>query len=86
MLKETLKYDLFSPSFYAAPDATWHRMRIEDPVYWHPELEAWILTCYDDIQRIIRDPRFSVDRGGQIGKGGSVRVQDKLDFCNHCLA
>lgn len=86
MLKETVKYDLLCPSFYAAPDATWHRMRIEDPVYWHPELEAWILTCYDDIQRIIRDPRFSVDRGGQIGKGGSVQVQDKLDFCNHCFA
>lgn len=83
MLKETVKYDLLSPSFYAAPDATWHRMRAEDPVYWHPELEAWILTRYDDIQSVIRDPRFSVDRGGQIGKGGSLQVRKKLDFCNH---
>jgi cytochrome P450 len=83
MLKETVKYDLLSPSFYAAPDATLHRMRAEDPVYWHPELEAWILTRYDDIQSVIRDPRFSVDRGGQIGKGGSFQVQKKLDFCNH---
>jgi cytochrome P450 len=83
MLKETVKYDLLSPSFYAAPDATLHRMRAEDPVYWHPELEAWILTRYDDIQSVIRDPRFSVDRGGQIGKGGSFQVRKKLDFCNH---
>jgi cytochrome P450 len=61
-------------------------MRAEDPVYWHPELEAWILTRYDDIQCVIRDPRFSVDRGGQMGKGDSVRVRDKLDFCNHFFA
>jgi cytochrome P450 len=86
MLKETVKYDLLSPSFYAAPDATLHRMRAKDPVYWHSELEAWILTRYDDIQCVIRDLRFSVDRGGQIGKSRSVRVQDKLDFCNHFFA
>ncbi|MBD1808522.1 cytochrome P450 [Microcoleus sp. FACHB-SPT15] len=86
MLKETVKYDLLSPSFYAAPDATLHRMRAEDPVYWHPKLEAWILTRYDDIQCVIRNPRFSVDRGGQIGRGGSAQVQDKLDFCNHFFA
>jgi pimeloyl-[acyl-carrier protein] synthase len=86
MLKETVKYDLLSPSFYAAPDATLHRMRAENPIYWHSDLEAWILTRYDDIQCVIRDPRFSVDRGGQIGKSRSVRVQDKLDFCNHFFA
>lgn len=86
MLKATselgVKYDLLSPSFYAAPDATFHRMRTEDPVYWHPQLESWILTRYEDIQYVIRDSRFSVDRGGQIGKGGSLRTRDKLDYCN----
>jgi cytochrome P450 len=92
MLKETLepvvKYDLLSPSFYATPNATLHRMRAEDPVYWHPGLEAWMLTGYEDIQRVIRDPRFSVDRGGQIAKGGSLRLQvrEKLDFCNRFFA
>lgn len=86
MLKKTLtsveKYDIVSPEFYASPDATLHQMRAEDPVYWHPQLESWILTRYDDIQSVIRLGCFSVDRGGQIGKGGSSRVMDKLDFCN----
>lgn len=90
MLKEILepvvKYDLLSPSFFAAPDTTLHRMRAEEPVYWHPLLESWILTRYDDIQRVIRSVSFSVDRGGQIAKGGSYRVQDKLDWCNHFFA
>lgn len=90
MLKTTLesavKYDLLCPSFYAAPNDTWHRMQSEDPVYWHPQLEAWILTRYYDMQSVIRDLRFSVDRSGQIARGGSVQVQDKLNFCNHFFA
>lgn len=90
MLKETLepvvKYDLLSPSFFAAPDTILHRMRAEEPVYWHPLLESWILTRYDDIQSVIRSVSFSVDRGGQIAKGGSSRVQDKLNWCNHFFA
>ncbi|HAA31114.1 MAG TPA: cytochrome P450 [Cyanobacteria bacterium UBA8553] len=90
MLKETLepvvKYDLLSPSFFAAPDNTLHRMRTDEPVYWHPRLESWILTRYDDIQSVIRSASFSVDRGGQIARGGSYRVQDQLDWCNHFFA
>lgn len=90
MFKQTLepvvKYDLLSPEFYAAPNATLHQMRAEDPVYWHPQLESWILTRYNDIHSVIRDGRFSVDRGGQIGKGGSPRVSDKLNFCNRYFA
>lgn len=90
MLKETLepvvKYDLLSPSFFAAPNNTLHRMRAEEPVYWYPPLESSILTRYDDIQSVIRNSLFSVNRGGQIGKGGSSRVQDKLDWCNHFFA
>jgi cytochrome P450 len=86
MLQSTVKYDLLDPSFYVAPDQTLHQMRAEEPVYWDPLLEAWILTRYDDIQSVIRNLGFSVDRGGQIGKGGSSRVQDKLDWCNRFFA
>lgn len=38
------------------------------------------------MQNVIRDPRFSVDRSGQIARGGSLQVQDKLNFCNHFFA
>lgn len=82
-LESVVKYDLLSSSFHASPYGTWQQMQLEDPVYWHPQLEAWILTRYDDIQRVIRDVRFSVDRGGKIGRGGSWRVQNKLNYCNH---
>jgi cytochrome P450 len=60
-------------------------MRENDPVYWHEVLESWILTRYDDVLYAIRDKKFSVDRGGSIGKGGSARVKAKLDWSNQFL-
>lgn len=77
-----VNYDLNSLSFYAAPDKTFQQMRINDPVYWHSGLGSWVLTRYDDIYSVIRDSRFSVNRDGKIGKGGSAKLQEKLDFCN----
>lgn len=81
-----LEYDLFSPAFYASPDETLRLMRLNNPVYWCSHLESWVLTRYHDISFVIRDANFSVDRNGQIGRGGSVAIQDKLDFCNRFFA
>ena len=55
------KYDLVSPRFLADPHPVFRRMRAEDPVYWHPGLNAWALVRYDDVQRMLRDPRFSAE-------------------------
>ncbi|MBD2663177.1 cytochrome P450 [Richelia sinica FACHB-800] len=76
------KYDLLNPLFFTNPDPTLDQMRIADPIYWHPQLESWILTRYVDVYNTIREQRFSVDRGGQIGKSKFASVQDKLKFCN----
>jgi pimeloyl-[acyl-carrier protein] synthase len=80
------KYDLLNPLFFADPNPTLHRMRTEEPIYWHSQLQSWILTRYFDIYSTIRDPQFSVDRGGKIGNSLSLQVKDKLDFCNHYFA
>ncbi|WP_353929678.1 cytochrome P450 [Okeanomitos corallinicola TIOX110] len=76
------KYDLLNPLFFANPDPILDQMRIEDPIYWHSQLESWIVTRYVDVYNIIRDPQFSVDRGGKIAKSKSLSVQNQLDFCN----
>ena len=34
------------------------RLRVEDPVHRSP-LGIWILTRYDDVASVLRDPRFS---------------------------
>jgi cytochrome P450 len=73
-------YDLFSPDFYAQPEPTLDEMRRNHPVYWCTRLESWVLTRYQDISTTIRDTNFSVDRNGQIARGRSSALQDKLNF------
>jgi pimeloyl-[acyl-carrier protein] synthase len=83
---EMPEYDLFSADFYASPEPTFDDMRLHHPVYWCDPLESWILTRYQDIAATIRDPNFSVDRQGQVGKGGSSATKAQLEFCNSVFA
>jgi cytochrome P450 len=76
-----VKYDLLSPSFFADPYPLLHRMRAEEPIHWHPLLNFWVLTRYDDIQAITRDPRFSAARAEQLGTGVSEAMLPKLQVC-----
>src|ERR1700741_3277427 len=83
------KYDLFSHEFFNDPHPTMHRMRAEDPIYWHPQLKLWVLTRYDDIQTISRDRRFSAERLAQFGVGASDAMKEKLEvytrFISHWI-
>jgi len=76
------RYDLLSDSFYRDPNPTLHQMRREDPVHWHPELDAWILTRYQDVFQVVRSPDFSVQRGGSISYSHSAAVRQQLDACS----
>lgn len=56
---------LDSPQFKANPYPVYARLRTEAPIYrtkvafWLPAI--WIVTRYDDVVRILKDPRFSKD-------------------------
>ena len=56
---------LDSPRFKANPYPVYSRLRAEDPIYrtnvavWLPAI--WIVTRYDDVVRVLKDPRFSKD-------------------------
>jgi cytochrome P450 len=56
------KYNPFHPDFPGDPYTRYRRLRERAPVYFHPVFRAWFLTRYDDIQRVLRDPTFSVRR------------------------
>jgi pimeloyl-[acyl-carrier protein] synthase len=43
--------------FLADPYPTYHRLRAEDPVHQSP-LGFWVLTRYEDVSAVLRDPRF----------------------------
>jgi cytochrome P450 len=79
-------YDLFSQAFLADPFPTFRRMRVENPVCWHPLLNGWVLTRYDDIQTVTRDRRFSSERSDQLANGAPPHMQEQLAECNRFLS
>jgi cytochrome P450 len=52
-------YALNDPRVLADPHPLLHRMRRDDPVHWSEQLQAWVLTRYEDVCLAFRDPRLS---------------------------
>jgi pimeloyl-[acyl-carrier protein] synthase len=50
-------FNPMDPEFLADPYPTYHRLRAEDPVHQSP-LGFWVLTRYEDVSAVLRDPRF----------------------------
>ncbi len=46
----------------ANPHASLAFLREHDPVHWSDELAAWVLTRYDDVSLVLRDPRWRRSR------------------------
>jgi hypothetical protein len=44
---------LMDPEVLANPYPLFHRLRREDPVHWDPFLHAWVVTRYEDVQRVL---------------------------------
>src|SRR5262245_21649022 len=52
-----IAFNPMDPEFVADPYPTYHRLRAEDPVHHNP-LDFWVLTRYEDVAAVLRDPRF----------------------------
>jgi hypothetical protein len=52
-----LQFNPFSPAFHDDPYPTYARLRAEEPVHRNA-LGAWLLTRYDDVSAVLRDPGF----------------------------
>jgi len=52
-----VEFNPFLPEFVADPYPFYARLRSEDPVHQSP-MGLWVLTRYDDVARVLRDPRF----------------------------
>src|SRR3990172_7785903 len=55
------EYNPFVPEVHANPYPLYHQLRESDPVHWSELLDGWILTRYDDVVAVLKDPRFSPD-------------------------
>lgn len=61
--------NLTDPDLYSHGDpyAVWRWLRKHDPVHWHPPAELpgfWVLTRYDDVRAVYRDPATFSSAGG----------------------
>ena len=52
-----VQFNPMDPAFVADPYPTYRRLRAEDPVH-HSPLGFWVLTRYEDVMAMLRDPRL----------------------------
>jgi cytochrome P450 len=57
MADDELLFNPLAPEFIADPYPYYRRLRDEDPVHQSP-MGFWVLTRYDDVAGMLRDPRF----------------------------
>ena len=89
MMTDVVEFNPFLPEFIADPYASYRRLREKDPVH-RSAFGFWVLTRYDDVVTLLRDPRFGRDRyqpllrarfGGDASGGisGSMLFRDPPD-------
>src|SRR5581483_9615449 len=53
----SLDEELTAAEFFADPYATYARLREEDPVHWCEPWGQWVITRFDDVLAVNKDPR-----------------------------
>ena len=48
-------FNPFLPSYEANPYPAYAALRAEDPVHFSAAIQAWVLTAYEDCERVLRD-------------------------------
>lgn len=58
-----VEFDPTDPRYIDDPYPTLNDLREHHPIFWHPTLESWVLTRYDDCREVATDSsRFASDR------------------------
>src|ERR1043166_7422809 len=55
-------FNPFLPEFRQDPYPFYERLRTRAPVYFSRAFRGWLLTRYADVNSVLHDPRFSVNR------------------------
>ena len=54
--------DLTDPAIIAAPYPTYAAIQADRPVVWNNQLNGWLVTRYEDVDRLLRSPHTSVEK------------------------
>ncbi len=66
-LESGVTYDPTSPSTRANPYGVYHALRSKDPVHRMRLMKAWVLTRYEDVDRLLRDHQRFTSEGRNYG-------------------
>jgi len=58
-MERAVPFDLLAPGAFANPYPVYAQMRAAAPVYWSDQIQSWVLTRYDDVLALARDPRLA---------------------------
>jgi cytochrome P450 len=71
-------FELFTPAFLVNPYSFYDRLRTEEPVRLYEPTGGWVLTRYDHIDAIPREPRWSANRVAPFIGRRSVAIPKEL--------
>ena len=66
MQRDDLRFLPRSFKMVEDPHTYYHKLRKKEPVYWSEDSNCWVLTRYDDVNNMLKDPRF--------GRGTTYRI------------
>ncbi|MGW4946486.1 cytochrome P450 [Actinoplanes sp. NPDC004185] len=72
------EYDLFTPEVMADHNAFLHRVRAESPLARLPQLDAYLLTRYADVNAALRDKRMDSANMAQVLQRLTPEEQEEL--------
>ena len=81
-MRPEASYGLLAPALHADPAPVLARARREAPVHWDPALGTWVLTRWAEVAAVLRDPSYSVDRGGTVAALGDPAHAAELAWCS----
>ena len=75
-----LGLDMFDPKVIAHPHQFYSRLRQEAPIVWSEQTQGWVLTRYEDVRHVLRNPELfssaaTMDGPGIIGRTDIVREE-----------
>ena len=74
-------FNPFLPSYQANPYPAYAALRAEDPVHFSAAIQAWVLTAYDDCERVLRDAEtFSSSSYTASGQLATALQQQRREF------
>ncbi len=74
-----------TPEMIRDPFPTFRALQQNHPVAWNEQLKGWIVTRFDDVDRVLRDPHTSVEKLGPFVDRSSEEDRPAIEFLAEVL-